>query len=77
MMPTVWQALAFVGGLRDGHYLSEERARGMLREIGMKKSEMDAPYPPDALEELVELFSHPEQLDKEAKEAAQWMMQRN
>jgi hypothetical protein len=74
---TVWQALSLLGLSQDGAPLSEKRARKALRQIGMKKHEMDAPYPEEAMGELIHLIENPECLDKTVKEASEWMINRN
>jgi hypothetical protein len=74
---TVWQALALLGESRDGTCMSEARARKALRQIGMKDSEMDEPYPEEAMGELMHLMESPECLDKASEEAGEWMINRN
>jgi hypothetical protein len=74
---TVWQALSLLGASNGGKPMSEARARRALRQIGMKKSEMDAPYPEEAIGELLHLVENPECLEKTIEEAAQWMVNRN
>jgi hypothetical protein len=74
---TVWQALSLLGLSRDGQPMSEKRARKALREIGMKESEMNEPYPEEGILELMHLIENPECLDKTVEEAAAWMIKRN
>jgi hypothetical protein len=74
---TVWQALSLLGASNGGTPMSEARARRALRQIGMKKSEMDQPYPEEAIGELLHLIEHPECLEKTVKEATEWTISRN
>ncbi len=74
---TVWQALALLGKARDGTPMSEQRARRALRDIGMKRHEMDEPYPREAIPELEHLLQNPDCLDKTVEEANQWQISRN
>jgi len=73
----VWEALAILGVARDGAPMSEERARRALSNIGMKKHEMDQPYPEESMDELAHLIFHPECLDKTIEEASRWQISRN
>jgi hypothetical protein len=43
----------------------------------MKRSEIDALYPEDGAEELMEIIADSGNLDKNAEEASQWMISRN
>jgi hypothetical protein len=74
---TVWQALSLLGAARDGSVMSEERARRALRDIGMKESEMNEPYPEEGVHELLHLLEHPDCLDKTVEEASKWHINRN
>jgi hypothetical protein len=73
----VWQALSLLGLSRDGQPLSEERSRRALRQVGMRKREMDEPYPEEGIDELIYLIEHPDKLDKQSEEASRWMIRRN
>jgi hypothetical protein len=74
---TVWQALSILGKSRDGVCMSEQRCRKVLRQIGMKKHEMDQPYPNESFSELCYLLENPDKLDKTVEEASEWMVSRN
>jgi hypothetical protein len=74
---TVWQALSLLCMSGGGVPLSEERSRNALRQVGMKRHEMDEPYPESKIEELLYLIEHPDYLEKSARKASEWMIKRN
>lgn len=57
--------------------MSEARCRMALNQVGMKRHEMDEPYPEQSIPELFDLMNHPDRLEKQSLEASRWMINRN
>ncbi len=73
----VWQALSLLSKSHDGKPMSEARCRMALSQVGMRRREMDEPYPEASIPELFELMQHPDRLEQQSLEASQWMIHRN
>lgn len=73
----VWEALSLLSRSQDGKPMSESRCRMALNQVGMKRREMDEPYPVQSIPELIYLMEHPDRLETQSLEASQWMINRN
>ena len=83
-----FEALAYLCAARDGSRWKifkkedveryKERAKRVLREIGLTRAEIESPFPRAFLQEGLHLIdTNPKEFTRQAKEAREWTRSRN